>query len=282
MTLPFDYRLDVQGTATYVRERAGDGPAVLLLPGGALDTVELTWSGVLDGLPATYRLLLPDLPGYGFSAPLPASTTDAYVRWLGGVVEATGLERFVLAGSSKGGAVALAYALAHPERLAGLVLSAPYGILPRVPLHPLVSRLVRWRGAVPLARRLLRRPGVLALFFRLVALKRWDALTPDLLHDAYAGIAPPQALDAFGAWLRDELRPEGCRTYLTPRFPALATPVLWLHGDADRTLPLAAARAAAARLPDVAFCEMDAGHLPPREQANATLAAVQAFVERVR
>lgn len=286
MSAAFDYRLAVRGTSTYVRERAGavsdagapDVPTVLLLPGGALDTVDLTWAPVLDGLPTGWRLVLPELPGYGLSTRLRAPTTAAYVRWLDELVDVLGLDRFVLAGSSKGGAVALAYALRRPDRLSGLVLSAPYGVQARVPFHALAWRLARLPRAAALARHVLRRPAALAFFFRVVALGRASSLTPDLLHDAYAGLLPPDALEVFVDWLRHELRPEGCRTNLAPRLADLAVPLLWLHGRRDRTTPFARAEAVA---PPGTLVPFNAGHLPPRECPEAALRAVQAFVEAV-
>jgi pimeloyl-ACP methyl ester carboxylesterase len=51
---------------------------------------------------------------------------DAWVRDQEAVVDALGLERFALLGVSQGGAVALAYAVRHPERVSHLVLSGAY------------------------------------------------------------------------------------------------------------------------------------------------------------
>ena len=52
----------------------------------------------------------------------PTFSVDAFVRDLEAVVDALGLDRFALIGSSKGGATAMAYAARHPERVSHLVL----------------------------------------------------------------------------------------------------------------------------------------------------------------
>src|SRR5690242_3891111 len=76
-----------------------------------------SWRPTIDVLDGARRVLAPDLPGHGSSAARPASfpACTAYVRAL-----ADG--RFALGGYSMGGRIALATALAHPDRVERLVL----------------------------------------------------------------------------------------------------------------------------------------------------------------
>jgi len=72
-----------------------------------------------------FHLIVPDVRGHGESA---WSPTGAYqysdqVSDLEGMVTQLGLERFTLIGTSMGGIIAMAYAGAHPERLACLVIN---------------------------------------------------------------------------------------------------------------------------------------------------------------
>jgi pimeloyl-ACP methyl ester carboxylesterase len=71
------------------------------------------------------RGVAPDLPGYGASPPGPPKIT---MRELAdtvlGLMDAVEIERATIVGLSMGGLVAMELALAHPERLSGIVLVA--------------------------------------------------------------------------------------------------------------------------------------------------------------
>jgi pimeloyl-ACP methyl ester carboxylesterase len=93
------------------------------------------WAGVLDHLRAGRRALAIDLRGHGQSE-APANGDYSFAAMaddVGAVVDSLGLERFVLVGHSMGGGVALVYAGAHPERVAGLLLLDPIGDGTRIP-----------------------------------------------------------------------------------------------------------------------------------------------------
>ena len=79
---------------------------------------------------AGYRVIVPDLLGYGLSSKpdLPQYDLDFFIAGIKGLVDALGLKRVTLLGNSLGGAVALGYALAHPEDVSRLILMAPGGV----------------------------------------------------------------------------------------------------------------------------------------------------------
>jgi pimeloyl-ACP methyl ester carboxylesterase len=78
---------------------------------------------------AGHRVITYDARGHGESDPAPAAQSYGYpelIADLGRVVEAeVGEERFLLGGHSMGAHTAVGYALAHPERLSGLVIIGP-------------------------------------------------------------------------------------------------------------------------------------------------------------
>ena len=78
---------------------------------------------------AGHRVVLYDARGHGESDPAPAGESYGYPELIGDlarVVEAeVGSERFLLGGHSMGAHTAVGYALAHPERLSGLVVIGP-------------------------------------------------------------------------------------------------------------------------------------------------------------
>jgi len=73
---------------------------------------------------AGYRVLLIDSPGWGQSDPVvcTGSRSDFNAAALLGVLDAVGVERAHLVGNSMGGHSAVAFALAHPDRIGKLVL----------------------------------------------------------------------------------------------------------------------------------------------------------------
>ncbi len=79
---------------------------------------------------AGYRVVVPDLLGYGLSSKpdIAQYDLDFFVAGVKGLVDALGLERVSLVGNSLGGAVALGYALAHPQDVDKLVLLGPGGV----------------------------------------------------------------------------------------------------------------------------------------------------------
>jgi pimeloyl-ACP methyl ester carboxylesterase len=100
----------------------------------------------LPALAAHGRTLTPDLRGHGESTNTGDPATYSFAQLvddLGAFVDALGLERFDLLGHSMGGMLALRYVLAHPARVASLVLmdTAPG------PLSEGVSRAIFEKGA---------------------------------------------------------------------------------------------------------------------------------------
>lgn len=85
------------------------------------------WRHWLEALSRRHRLIRYDERGCGLSDwTAPSFSFDAWVDDLEQVVDAVGLERFPLLGISQGGAVAIAYAVRHPEKVSHLVLAGAY------------------------------------------------------------------------------------------------------------------------------------------------------------
>ena len=110
---------------------AGDGPP-LVKAANWLTHLDLewespVWSHWLHGLAARFRLIRYDERGCGLSDwKVDEFTFDAWVDDLEVVVDSVGIDRFPLLGVSQGGAVAVAYAVRHPERVTHLILSGAY------------------------------------------------------------------------------------------------------------------------------------------------------------
>jgi pimeloyl-ACP methyl ester carboxylesterase len=98
---------------------------VLLLHGQSFRATTWRDVGTLAALAAAGRRAVAlDLPGYGDS---PANDVDP-VAFVGAALDALALERPVLVSPSMSGRFGLAFASAHPDRLAGFVPIAPAGV----------------------------------------------------------------------------------------------------------------------------------------------------------
>ena len=109
----------------------GDGPPVLLIHGsGPGVSAWANWRLLLPDLSRQARVIAPDMVGFGFTE-RPAGQRYDMPAWIAqsvGLLDALGIERCDLVGNSFGGALALALAMAHPQRVRRLVLMGSVGV----------------------------------------------------------------------------------------------------------------------------------------------------------
>ena len=101
----------------------GQGPAVVLLHAFPMDSA--LWASQRRALAGEgFRVVSPDLPGFGGSAPSrSAPSLDVMADEVAALMEELGIDRAVVGGLSMGGYVAMAMLRRHPARIAGLVLA---------------------------------------------------------------------------------------------------------------------------------------------------------------
>jgi len=157
--------MEVEGVRLHVAELGlprgspGAEPAVVLIHGasGNMEDMRLALG---ERLAATHRVILIDRPGHGWSSRPADDSYASPARQAGLVTEALkglGVRRAILVGHSWGGAFATAYALAYPERTAGLVLLS--AVTHPWPANPgWYNNLVSLRGIGPLFLRTLVYP----------------------------------------------------------------------------------------------------------------------------
>lgn len=128
-TLSEDRFVAIDGATLRVRS-AGEGPAVVLVHGWALDLD--MWRTQIDRLSRCYRIIAFDRRGFGHSSGEPSIERD--VLDIERLLERFEIEQVAVVGMSQGARVALRWALRHPRRASCLVLDAPPAEgLPRPP-----------------------------------------------------------------------------------------------------------------------------------------------------
>jgi pimeloyl-ACP methyl ester carboxylesterase len=244
----------------------GEGPPLALLHGfggSAWNFTELA-----PRLPGR-RLLLPDLPGHGGSAPLPAPSISGFADCVAGLLDGP----TTVVGHSLGGVVALRLAERHPDVVSGLVLAAPAGITSSTrfseALLTLAGILQPSRIAGRFVHRIGRSPRLRRVVFGLLEVADSNALDERAVHGFLRGSR--LNTDTLGAGLA--LARDDPRAFLE----RVGCPVLVLHGARDRQVPpedgFEYARLLGAQLRLVADC----GHLLIGERPDACARAVLEF-----
>lgn len=263
---PRDHELRL-GEARLRYRDEGAGRPVVFVHGWTLDLE--AWEPQAAALAGAFRVVRYDRRGFGLSDGEPGRAADA--EDLARIVDSLQLARPVLVGHSQGARVALAFARAHPERLAGLVLDGPPDETGGARVagdeeFPIADyrELVAARGAAafrdawrahPLMRLYGADPAAAALVARMLA--RYPA------RDLAGLPAPPAAPAEVEALAR------------------LALPVLVVNGEFDTPLRRRAGEAIARALPHSEHVVVPgAGHLPNLDNANAYNDALREFLNR--
>jgi pimeloyl-ACP methyl ester carboxylesterase/DNA-binding winged helix-turn-helix (wHTH) protein len=257
---------------------AGSGPPLLKAANWLThlrhDWESIVWGHWLRDLSAHHRFVHYDLRGTGLSQwEVDDVGFDAWVADLETVADAAGLHRFPLLGISQGGAVAVAYAARHPERVSHLVL---YGAFP-------LGRMARARTE--------RERREARTMLEVVA-NGWadDTSMFRLLFAAqFMPEGSPEQWDAFDAHQRLTASPETATRLLTTSAgidvtalaPLVRAPTLVLHARDDRRVPVEQGRLLASLIPGARFVELPSrNHLLLDGEAawTAFLDATEAFL----
>lgn len=214
----------------------GSGHPVVLLHGGGPGASGLSnYSRNIDALAQRFRVIVPDMPGYGRSGKTldqsdPFGHLAAAIR---GLLDELGLPTAHLIGNSYGGAAALRLALDNPERVDKLVLMGPGGIgtTRALPTAGLTSLLSYYGGEGPSRQKL-------ATFIRTYLVYEGDSVPDELIDLRYEASIEPEVV--ANPPLRRPSGPRALRTLwrmdLTrdARLKRLQTPTLVLWGRDDK------------------------------------------------
>jgi pimeloyl-ACP methyl ester carboxylesterase len=245
----------VDGLRLHFRVRGGGEPLLLLHGWGGSS---LSYMAALPMLEKRFRILAPDLPGFGFSeGPTDAWGAADYARVVAGLLETSGFGAVNVAGHSFGGLVAVALATGYPERVKRVVLVASPVV--RLPPEPGVRGRSTTYSKIRAAANLL--PGPLKT--RLLDWARMRYGSEDYRN---AGPLRPTMVRVVNEDWREALS-------------EIEAPLLLVYGENDEDVPLAVAEAARREVPSAGLVVIPgAGHFPFLDDANGFVEAVSGFL----
>lgn len=244
--------------------RTGKGPDLVVLHSLLAD--RHAFDPVLEALAAKYRVTLFNLPGFHGSQPPMLALMDAYIAAIeDGFQEWKIAHDAVLIGNGFGGTVALAFALAHPERISRLVVSDAAAAFPDEGKQQfaVMAQKVGDGGLGAIAEIAAKRvfsPAYLAAHPGLIDERKRVLLGID-----------PKAFQAACKILQE--------ADLEPMLHRLKMPTLVICGEFDQATPPALNKLIADKVEGARYIQLPGcGHCPPLEQPQQFLAAIKDFV----
>jgi pimeloyl-ACP methyl ester carboxylesterase len=271
----------------------GPAEAALLVAVHGLGGSALNWLSVAPLLASRYRLVAPDLAGHGLTRSNGRSTAVSANRvLLHQFIQSVTDQPVVLLGNSMGGMIALLEAGLCPDNVAGLVLLDPASpFLPSVP-DPLVAAAfvgyatpVVNRAVMAARRRLLGSEASVRMLLRLLCVDP-SRVAADVVaeHVELARIRNvfPHADQDFLRAARSVVATASGRRRSSYRatIRTVTAPVLVIHGEKDRLVPVSASRALVRQHPTWRLVVLpDIGHVPQLEAPGATAQAVLTWLD---
>jgi pimeloyl-ACP methyl ester carboxylesterase len=236
---------------------AGSGPVVILLHGLGGDLSN--WAMTVPALASRYHVFVPDQIGFGQSdKPQINYRVATLVDFLDGFYKKVGITKASLVGNSLGGWTAMAFALAHPEKVERLVLVDSAGYSPaRTASQPLARERMLQLNPSTLA----GQKQVLS-----VILYNQQMITDQFIEQAFAAKLRRNDGYTINQFIESILRGED---YLDGKLGAIKAPTLVVWGREDVLTPLAMGKALAQDIRGAQSVIIDrCGHVPQMECAG--------------
>lgn len=260
-------------TISYLDSSSGGNGSRVTVLIHAFPLAAAMWEPQLERPPAGWRLIAPDLRGFGGSPPVDGEaelSIDDYASDVIDLLGELGIGRAVIGGLSMGGYVTFAVLRRAPELAAGLVLAdtkaGADSLEARANRKNMLAVLDRG-GPSAVAREML--PNLIGPSTRLER--------PDLEGSVRRLIKQQSAASVRGAILRLMNRPDA-----TTQLAGIQVPALVIVGSDDHVTPIAEARRIADGIPDAELVVIPrSGHLSSLERADEFGAVLSTFLSRL-
>lgn len=266
-TEPSQFVTLANGQEVHLRDEGPkDAPAIVLLHGSNADLS--TWQPWTEALRGEYRVIRFDQIGHGLTGAANDDdySPDRFVESVELVADKLGLKQFVLAGNSMGGGIAMAYAMAHPDRLSGLVLVDAGGApIRREGGGNLAFTLARNPVLGPVLSQMLPRAVIEKSLKQSVSVQ--SIVTPEMVDRYYDMARYPGNRAATRARFSIPYR-----TFTAEDVAKVQVPTLVMWGEEDALIPYDAANWYMQHLPKGTLANYRGiGHLPQEEAAERSV-----------
>jgi 4,5:9,10-diseco-3-hydroxy-5,9,17-trioxoandrosta-1(10),2-diene-4-oate hydrolase len=260
---------------------AGTGDAVVLLHGGGPGASGMSnYSRNTEALARRFRVIVPDMPGYGRSAKH-IDHSDPFgdlAASVGGLLDALGIDSAHLVGNSLGGATALRLAMDRPEKVGKLILMGPGGVgtTRALPTKGLQSLLSYYSGTGPSREKL-------AEFIREYLVFDAGGVSEEIIDGRYRASLDPEVV--ADPPLQRPSGPSALRTLWRTdctrdsRLSQVRNPTLVIWGAEDKVNRPAGGRMLAERMPNCdLYMAAQTGHWVQWERAELFNELASAFL----
>ena len=287
---PIGQIIDVGGVPVHVLIR-GTGPDLVLIHGASGNLRDFDF-GFIDRLSDRYRVIAFDRPGLGYTGRTDPAYDSAFTSRAETLAEQAtllqaaaaqlGAEKPLVMGQSYGGSVALAWALDHPDNIAGLILvSAPSQVWDGGlgTLYAINSSAFGGAFILPIISAFAPAAQVRATMEGIFA----PNPVPDG-YDAHVGAELVIRRDSFRANARQVSALKAELAAMVPRYGGLSLPVEIVHGDADTVVPLAIHSAKLVdHIPGAVLTVLPGiGHMPHHSAPQAVVDAIDRAATRAQ
>jgi pimeloyl-ACP methyl ester carboxylesterase len=277
------HRALVDGVSVFYREAGPKGaPTIVLLHG--YPSSSRMFDAIIPLLATRYHLIAPDYPGFGQSeAPTPSHyryTFDHLAATVGALLEQLRISRYVLFLQDYGGPVGFRMALAHPGRLAALVIQNANAYEEGLG--------AKWAGIAEYWKDPDGHPEQLDAFVsfegtryrHLANSPNPERYNPDTWTDEYQFLSRPGAREIQGRLLHDYQTNVASYPKWQAWLREYRPPTLVVWGRYDPSFIAAGAEAYRRDVPDAEIHLLDAGHFALDERLDEIATLTLAFLKR--